>query len=461
MPFPTNVWGSSGFPFTGNGFPVKRNKIADAIILALFSNNERGGYYKLTPDNLYTTSAGDTQAVVGDPVGRVDSQTGVQHNYLGDNIFTDGSIEPQWQNTTTYTGAFDSGLRLISRISSGSISVNDNTLIASGSNGFSVVIPVDGIYEIEIDYQNASSGIDIRQGVQTVSIPSGNGTIKTAQRYQSTLTAAPYIRFASEGSITINSISVRLVEQIGVTTTSPISAERPILRETPDGVRYLEFLSTSRVTFDFGQPFKGAMWVSTLGGSYVVEIDTDSTFVWGQYMPVREVTGIVFVEGYDIESNQAETVRATLATVTGGQLDWEDGRGFTQAWRENRVSRIRGDLFASINNVGSSTNGFALAFSGCNFRTFPANVFDLQTVTSNYISLARSSSTAINPQGIENILVSILHSVFLSGVPDTTNVNKLLGIRGDGSPLTPAAENARQQLLARGWDLTLDNIAGL
>ena len=45
MPFPTNVWGSSGFPFTGNGFPVKRNKIADAIILALFSNNEQGAYY--------------------------------------------------------------------------------------------------------------------------------------------------------------------------------------------------------------------------------------------------------------------------------------------------------------------------------------------------------------------------------------------------------------------------------
>ena len=45
MSFPTNVWGSSGFPFTGNGFPVKRNKLADAIILALFSNNEQGAYY--------------------------------------------------------------------------------------------------------------------------------------------------------------------------------------------------------------------------------------------------------------------------------------------------------------------------------------------------------------------------------------------------------------------------------
>ena len=45
MSFPTNVWGSSGFPFTGNGFPVKRNKLTDAIILALFSNNEHGAYY--------------------------------------------------------------------------------------------------------------------------------------------------------------------------------------------------------------------------------------------------------------------------------------------------------------------------------------------------------------------------------------------------------------------------------
>ena len=45
MPFPINVWGSSGFPFTGNGFPVKRNKLADAIILALFGNGEQGAYY--------------------------------------------------------------------------------------------------------------------------------------------------------------------------------------------------------------------------------------------------------------------------------------------------------------------------------------------------------------------------------------------------------------------------------
>ena len=264
----------------------------------------------------------------------------------------------------------------------------------------------------------------------------------------------------------------------GVTTTSPISAERPILRETPDGVRYLEFLSTSRVTFDFGSPFVGAMWVSTLGGSYVVEIDTTSTFVWGQFMPVREVTGIVFVESYDIESNQAETVRQALTTVTGGQLDWDDSLdNFSNAFRINRLTSIPVGLFDSTHNSANFSNmflqnqlteipvglfdntpniiTFQSAFRDNHITTVPTGLFDNQTVCTNYLDIFVGQN-ALTPQSVENVLVSIAFSANTNGLD-----NGSLGIRGDESPLTPAAENARQQLLARGWDLTLDNIAGL
>ena len=548
------------------------NRLSDAIILALFSNNERGGYFKIgnpqwrrniinNSDNpqLFFTHTDGNNAVFGEAI----EVNGFPITKLVNNSSHDGFYRYIWGHTLPRNGVFtysidvfrgdaearyfsfpfspnhsatiqhsvhfDMHTGVFARIGTSVLSTNIDVL---GANHWRLTVTTTrdttdflhlaGFTDLPNSNGSPSSQQDQWHGLGRLQIEAGYGT--DYQRITDGTTELQEkfplwdnsLYTSSTGSTqAVVGDPVGLVNPLagqGVTTTSPISAERPILRETPEGTRYLEFLSTSRVTFDFGSPFVGAMWVSTLGGSYVVEIDTTSIFVWGQFMPVRNVTGIVFVESYDIESNQAEAVRATLASVTSGQLDWDaDRTSFFRFLQFNQVRSVRDDLLASVSTEvddlfyafgGSSTlrslpkrllpNGSTSSiecrflfhwasrgddarlvipddfFEGVQFSvaanlfsrnqevTVPPHLFDHQLTCTSYSSAFVNLTIGLSPQSVENVLVSIAFSANTNGLD-----NGELGITGDGSPLTPAAENARQQLLARGWDLTLDNIAGL
>ena len=107
VPFPINVWGSSGFPFSKNGFPLKRgNSIpveTDPILAYFQSTGADGAYY--TPwdkSTLFQDVAGTIPVVNdGDPVARLSDISGngchattsvssKRPNYSGGLIIPDG-----------------------------------------------------------------------------------------------------------------------------------------------------------------------------------------------------------------------------------------------------------------------------------------------------------------------------------------------------------------------------------
>lgn len=141
----------------------------------------------------------------------------------------------------------------------------------------------------------------------------------------------------------------------------------------------------------------------------------------------------------------------TLTSIPAGLFDNNPNvTSFIAVFASNPISTIPVGLFDNNTNVTS----FFRAFRLCSVTDVPAGLFDTQTVCVNYGEIFSAAPNALTQQSVENVLVSINTSAQANNLDNGT-----LGIRGDGSALSSAAQTAKTALEGRGWVITLENIA--
>lgn len=219
---------------------------ANDPVMALFANNEQGGYYDVQDlSTMYQDSIGTTPAVVNQPVGlHLDKRKGLVR---GSERVTNGTFDTNiagWANVgsnpaSSVTWVAPGAMRLYNPDSAG-------TLVATHEAG----LVVGRWYEAKFTLSNFVSGTIQFQSGTTILLASVAGTYRAF--FRAGASTISFVRgFAVD--VRVDDISVKEVD--GNHRFQNTTASKPILRQNANGHYYLQydgfddFLQTASIDF--------------------------------------------------------------------------------------------------------------------------------------------------------------------------------------------------------------------
>jgi|GEM_PF-2974834 len=278
-------------PLSGFGSPFgqrgRANPLA-ALISTLNADAAQLIVHPLEYGSMFQDRAGTTPVTEsGQLVGLV-----LDHGFTGKKpvpgpeLAPSGTLQSNFLASTNYTDSQDAGAFLALRNGTGTV-VGNTLSTTSGGQGFVIVLPalLGGFrrYAITIAYSDKSANVEVRQSTDgNIPLPGASGSVTFKARYQDSISEAPYIRFATAGSMTIDNISVR--ELPGFHAAAISNPARGVFRDV-GGFRYIEYngVNTAYETpvlpapgVDKAQVFSGVRKL-TDADSIVAELSPDAS----------------------------------------------------------------------------------------------------------------------------------------------------------------------------------------